>query len=139
LGNVALWPATVQGIKLANDIFFNAFHDKWRAPDYVCVSKNIVESHHGNSLTVEVIDQRTFDKSKTHDSTLVLEDSTVPDPQMEGHESLLFTFGGREESVKDKFITFTKFVSHETPREYRKRDARIDDAFQKRLADLRIT
>lgn len=137
LGNVALWPATFQGVQVAKDMFFNSFDDKWRAPDYQCVSKNIVASHCGKKLDIKVIDQSVFDKSKTHDSTLVLEHSTVPDREMQNHESLLFTFSEKVGVVKDDFIRFSKYVSHETPREYRKRDARIDDAFNKHIEAMK--
>ena len=134
LGNVALWPATVQGVNLAKDIFFNSFDDKWRASDYVCVSKNIVESHHGKRLTVKFIDSSVFDQPETHKSTLILENSTVPDGQLRNHESLVFTFGEKEVKVaNNEFIAFSKYVSHETPREYRKRDAKIGDAFRRNM------
>lgn len=133
LGNVALWPATFQGVQLAKDMFFNAFDDKWRAPDYVCVSKNVVESHHGKRLDIKFIDQSVFDKSKTHNSTLILENSTVPDKQMRNHETLSFTFAEKAGVVNDNFIKFTKYVSHETPREYRRRDAKVNDAFKKHI------
>ena len=136
LGNVALWPATPQGVIIAKHMFMNALHEKWKAPDYVIISKEIAESHHGDELNIKLIDQSVFDKKRTHTSTLAIEASTVPNRDMKNHETLTFTFGGKKSFVNNEFVNFSKYVSHETSREYRRRDTKITNAFQQKMDSL---